>query len=105
VNASGQLLDTLTPSEIFQNYERAYSEATGIPVTLRPVETWQLPFRGRRKENGWCALMDEKSRTYDADAQGGLNPGRQRPQERQTHENKQIEEHFGPVANHQRLKC
>ena len=40
MNANGQLIETLTRSEIFQNYERAYTEATGLPVTLRPVETW-----------------------------------------------------------------
>ena len=66
MNANGQLLETLTRSEMFQDYERAYSEATGMPVALRPVETWKLPFHGKRKENGWCALMAEKSRTCAA---------------------------------------
>ena len=63
MNANGQLLETLTHSEMFQNYERAYNEATGMPVTLRPVQSWQLPFHGKRKENGWCALMSETSHT------------------------------------------
>jgi AraC-like DNA-binding protein len=63
MNANGQLLKTLTHSEVFLNYERAYTEATGMPVTLRPVESWQLPFHGKRKENGWCALMSETSPT------------------------------------------
>jgi hypothetical protein len=31
MNANGQLLETLTHSEMFQNYERAYTEATGMP--------------------------------------------------------------------------
>jgi len=66
MNANGQLIGNLTRSEMFQNYERAWAEATGMPVALRPVETWQLPFRGKRKENGWCALMAEKSRTCAA---------------------------------------
>lgn len=26
-------------------------------MTLRPVESWQLPFRGKLKENAYCALM------------------------------------------------
>jgi len=63
MKANKQLIETLTRSEMFQNYERAYAEATGMPMALRPVESWQLPFRGKRKENAFCALMAEKSRT------------------------------------------
>jgi len=63
MNANGQLLETLTHSEMFQNYERAYTEATGMPVTLRPVETWQLPLHGKRRENPFCAMMADKSQT------------------------------------------
>jgi AraC-like DNA-binding protein/ligand-binding sensor protein len=66
MNANGQLLETLTHSEMFQNYERAYTETTGMPVTLRPIETWQLPLHGKRRENPFCALMAEKSRTCAA---------------------------------------
>ena len=66
MNANGQLLETLTHSEMLQNYERAYTEATGMPVTLRPVETWQLPLHGKRRENPFCAIMAEKSRTCAA---------------------------------------
>jgi AraC-like DNA-binding protein len=66
MNANGQLLETLIHSEVFQNYERAYTEAAGMPVTLRPVETWQLPLHGKRRENPFCALMAEKSRTCSA---------------------------------------
>jgi AraC-like DNA-binding protein/ligand-binding sensor protein len=66
MNANGQLLETLTHSEMFQNYERAYTEATGMPVTLRPVQTWQLPLHGKQRENPFCAMMAEKSRTCAA---------------------------------------
>ncbi len=66
MNANGQLLETLIHSEVVQNYERAYTEAAGMPVTLRPVETWQLPLHGKRRENPFCALMAEKSRTCSA---------------------------------------
>jgi AraC-like DNA-binding protein len=66
MNANEQLLETLSHSEMYQNYERAYTDATGLPVTLRPVETWQLPLHGRRAENSFCAMMSEKSRTCAA---------------------------------------
>lgn len=51
---------------MFGHYERAYSEATGMPVTLRPVETWQLPLHGKRKENPFCAMLAGKSRACGA---------------------------------------
>ena len=66
MNGNGQLIETLTQSEMYQDYERAYTEATGLPVTLRPVETWQLPLHGKRKENPFCAMMADKSRTCAA---------------------------------------
>ncbi len=66
MNANGHLLETLIGSEIFRNYESAYTEATEMPVTLRPVETWQLPLHGKRRENPFCAIMAEKSRTCAA---------------------------------------
>ncbi len=66
MNEHGQLLETLNRSEMFQDYQRAYTEMTGLPVALRTVETWQLPLRGKRQENPFCAMMAEKSRTCAA---------------------------------------
>ena len=66
MNANGQLIESLTRSEMFQNYERAYTEVTGMPLALRAVEAWQLPFHGKRKENAFCTVMAEKSHTCSA---------------------------------------
>ena len=57
------LIESLTNSKIFQDYEKAFSETTGLPVSLRPVESWQLPHHGKRHENPLCALVAEKSRS------------------------------------------
>jgi AraC-like DNA-binding protein/ligand-binding sensor protein len=57
-----QLIEALTHSPLYQEYERSFSEATGMPVTLRSVESWQLPYHGHRKENEFCALVAQKSR-------------------------------------------
>ena len=65
-NGTKGLLEALMNSRIYKDYERAFSEATGLPVTLRPVESWQLPHHGRRNENPFCALMAQKSRTCAA---------------------------------------
>ncbi len=60
------LLTTLSESRIYQDYERAFTEATGLPVALRPVESWQLPHHNRRNENRFCALMATKSKACAA---------------------------------------
>jgi AraC-like DNA-binding protein/ligand-binding sensor protein len=60
------LIEALAGSKIYQDYERAFSEATGLPVTLRPVESWQLPLHGKRFENPFCALLAGKSRACAA---------------------------------------
>ena len=55
MSANQQLIETLARSETFQDYERAYTEAVGMPLALRAVEAWQMPARGRRKNNTFCA--------------------------------------------------
>jgi AraC-like DNA-binding protein len=66
MNDNQQLIEHLTHSHLYQDYERAFSDATGLPVSLRPVESWQLPLHGRRKENAFCALMARTSRSCAA---------------------------------------
>jgi AraC-like DNA-binding protein/ligand-binding sensor protein len=60
------LVETLVNSKIFRDYEKAFSAATGMPVSFRPVESWQLPNHGKRNENAVCALLAEKSRSCAA---------------------------------------
>jgi AraC-like DNA-binding protein/ligand-binding sensor protein len=56
------LVEALCNSKLFRDYERAFSEATGLPVALRPVESWQLPHHGHHNESPFCALVSETSR-------------------------------------------
>jgi AraC-like DNA-binding protein len=56
------LIEALANSKIFQEYERAFTESTGMPVALRPVETWQLPHHGKRNESPFCSIISEKSK-------------------------------------------
>jgi AraC-like DNA-binding protein/ligand-binding sensor protein len=60
------LIEALADSKIYQDYERAFSEATGLPVALRSVESWQLPHHGKRFENPFCASIAQKSRACAA---------------------------------------
>jgi AraC-like DNA-binding protein/ligand-binding sensor protein len=60
------LVEALANSRIYRDYEHAFSEITGLPVALQPVETWQLPHHGKRNENAFCALISKKSRACAA---------------------------------------
>jgi AraC-like DNA-binding protein len=65
VSAAGgdrSLVEALSNSKIFQDYERAFTEATGMPVAFRAIESWQLPHHGKRNEGPFCAIISEKSR-------------------------------------------
>ncbi len=66
MNASKSLTEVLASSKVYQDYERAFSETTGLPVVLRPVESWQLPHHGKRNENAFCGFMAQKSRACAA---------------------------------------
>lgn len=63
MNKNGNLIEALANSQMYHEYERAYTEATGMPVSLHSTETWQLPLHGKRKENPFCALVASKSRS------------------------------------------
>jgi AraC-like DNA-binding protein/ligand-binding sensor protein len=58
-NANKQLVDTLLRSRLFRDYETIFTKATGLPLTLRPLEYWQLAHHGKKHENPFCALLAE----------------------------------------------
>jgi AraC-like DNA-binding protein/ligand-binding sensor protein len=62
ITSDRALIEALRNSKLFQDYERAFTEATGLPVALRAVESWQLPHHGQRNESPFCALVLETSR-------------------------------------------
>ena len=61
-----RLLAQLSRSKIFQDYERAFSDATQLPLSLRPVEIWNTAQRGKKYENPFCALLAQSSRSCAA---------------------------------------
>ncbi|HEY2143830.1 MAG TPA: helix-turn-helix domain-containing protein, partial [Candidatus Udaeobacter sp.] len=57
------LVDILRRSKLFRSYEQVFSEATGLPLTIRPLEFWQLAHHGKKNENPFCALLAENPAT------------------------------------------
>jgi AraC-like DNA-binding protein/ligand-binding sensor protein len=60
------LVEALASSKIFREYQRAFGEATGLPLTLRAVEGWQLAHQGDRHQNGFCAMMSRENHSCAA---------------------------------------
>jgi AraC-like DNA-binding protein/ligand-binding sensor protein len=53
----------LRRSRLFRDYERVFSEATGLALAIRPLEFWQLAHHGKKHENPFCALLAENPAT------------------------------------------
>ncbi len=52
-----KLIDALRSSKVYRQYEKAFSESTGLPLALRPIESFGLPFHGNKNENPFCAFL------------------------------------------------
>lgn len=61
-----RFIESLSRSQIYQDYERAFSKTTGLPLTLRPVEPWHMVHKGKKYENPFCALMAESNKSCAA---------------------------------------
>jgi AraC-like DNA-binding protein/ligand-binding sensor protein len=56
-------IERVAQSEMFRRYEQAFAEVTGLALALRPADSRKLPFRGKARENRFCALMAENGAT------------------------------------------
>ena len=61
-----ELVSRIQRSETFLEYESAFEDATGLPLTIRPLESWNLPHRARPNENPFCAALARTNRTCAA---------------------------------------
>jgi len=66
MNRPAALVQRISKSEIYKDYERAFSDATQLPVSLRPTEIWRLALEGKRYQNPFCALLAKSNRTCAA---------------------------------------
>lgn len=66
MNENATLVASLARSDLYRSFSTAYNEATGLPLAIRPVECWQVPMHGQRKESAFCALMATRSGTCAA---------------------------------------
>jgi AraC-like DNA-binding protein/ligand-binding sensor protein len=63
VGANKHLIEMLLRSRLFRDYASVFSKATGLPLTLRPLEYWQLAHHGKKNENPFCSMLAEHPET------------------------------------------
>lgn len=56
-----ELIRKLASSSLFLDYQHAFGATTGLPLTLRSVEDWQLAHTSDRHQNGFCALVAKQN--------------------------------------------
>ena len=61
-----EIVQQLSKSQIFRDYEVAFNEATRLPLALRPHEVWHHALQGKKHENPFCALMSKSNRSCAA---------------------------------------
>jgi AraC-like DNA-binding protein/ligand-binding sensor protein len=66
MNRSADLIQRISKSDIYKDYERAFSDATELPMTLRSTEIWRLALEGKRYQNPFCAMLAKTNRTCAA---------------------------------------
>jgi AraC-like DNA-binding protein/ligand-binding sensor protein len=75
-----KLIDALRHSKLYKDYERTFSEVTGLPLALRPVEFFGLPFQGKKNENEFCAFLANRksscSLCLQTQSRVAANPGK-----------------------------
>lgn len=55
--ADKELVRKLIACTLFHDYQEAFTRATGLPLSLRPVDNWQLAHASDLQQNPFCALV------------------------------------------------
>lgn len=61
-----EIVQQLSKSQIFRDYEAAFNQVTHLPLAFRPHEIWGHALHGKKHENPFCALMAKSSRSCAA---------------------------------------
>jgi AraC-like DNA-binding protein len=63
---SRTLVAQLRRSQVYRDYEQAFRETTGLPITLRPLEAFDLPHHDDPQQSPFCALMSKSNHSCAA---------------------------------------
>ena len=62
MNTDADLIQRLGRSNLYNEFKQAFCVSAGLPLTLRPVEFWQLAHRSQPHENPFCAMIAQTNR-------------------------------------------
>ncbi len=65
-SAATKVVAHLQSSPVYRDYHQAFEAATGLPLALRPVGSFQTPLHGSKRVNAFCALMAGTNKTCAA---------------------------------------
>jgi len=66
VRQSREIVAHLAGSEVYRTYEAAFQATTGMPLALRAIGTFNSPLKGATKENPFCTMMADTSKSCAA---------------------------------------
>ena len=66
MNRPADLIQRISQSDTYKDYERAFSDATELPMAIRPTEIWRFALEGKRYQNPFCGMLAKTSRTCAA---------------------------------------
>ena len=58
-DAAQSIVDRLSETQLYKDYEKAFHEATGLPLGIRPVQSYENVLKGARGENPFCMLLSK----------------------------------------------
>lgn len=61
-SSDNQILEALSKSRLYRDYERAFTQGTGLPLSLRKPEMTQVIRHKSRQENPFCTLLNQTNR-------------------------------------------
>jgi hypothetical protein len=82
MNTDADLLERLSRSELYCEFQHAFGTSTGLPLRLRPREFWHLAHRGQPHEQPFCALItqtDQGCAAYLQAEQRAVEAAQERP--------------------------
>ena len=76
-----EIVRQLSESQIYRDYETAFSEATELPLGLRTHEIWRHALEGKKQANPFCVLLAKSSKSCAAclEVQDRLTKGAKDP--------------------------
>jgi len=62
-NADARLVDRLSQSQIFRDYEDAFGKATRLPLSIQTVDMRGVPHEGKKFQNRFCTLLAKSNQS------------------------------------------